>query len=105
MSGDPVLVPVAHPATILDPAQFTRIEAVHRGFLFHHLYTVQCLLKAAELSVQKALSGCFAYPRWLSRFCPYAVRSHLYAETRSIWGNTRQSGRRPTGNAVPSRAI
>lgn len=52
MSGDPVLVPVAHPATILDPAQLTRIEAVHRGFLFQHLYTVQCLLKAAELSVQ-----------------------------------------------------
>ena len=50
MSGDPVLVPVAHPATILDPAQFTRIEAVHRGFLFHHLYTVQCLRSShAEL--------------------------------------------------------
>ena len=52
MTGDPVLVPVAHPATILDPAQLTRIEAVHRGFLFQHLYTVQCLLKAAELSAQ-----------------------------------------------------
>ena len=52
MSGDPVLVPVARSATILDRAQLTRIEAVHRGFLFQHLCTVQCLLKAAELSVQ-----------------------------------------------------
>lgn len=37
---------------ILDPAQLVRIEAVHRGFLFQHLYTVQCLLSAASLSVQ-----------------------------------------------------
>lgn len=38
-------------ANVLDPAQLVRIEAVHRGFLFQHLYTVQCLLKAAALSV------------------------------------------------------
>jgi hypothetical protein len=39
-------------ANVLDPAQLVRIEAVHRGFLFQHLYTVQCLLSAATLSVQ-----------------------------------------------------
>ena len=39
MSGDPVLVPAARPPTMLDPVQLTRIEAVHRGFLFQHLYT------------------------------------------------------------------
>lgn len=40
-------------ANTLDPAQLVRIEAVHRGFLFQHLYTVQCLLSAASLSVQR----------------------------------------------------
>lgn len=40
------------PANVLDPAQLVRIEAVHRGFLFQHLYAVQCLLSAAALSVQ-----------------------------------------------------
>lgn len=38
------------PANVLDPAQLIRIEAVHRGFLFQHLYAVQCLLSAATLS-------------------------------------------------------
>lgn len=37
---------------VLDPAQLVRIEAVHRGFLFQHLYTVQCLLSAATLSIE-----------------------------------------------------
>lgn len=37
---------------VLDPAQLIRIEAVHRGFLYQHLYTVQCLLSAASLSAQ-----------------------------------------------------
>ncbi|MER8882462.1 SEC-C metal-binding domain-containing protein [Mesorhizobium sp. M0816] len=39
-------------ASVLDPAQLVRIEAVHRGFLFQHLYAVQCLLSAATLKVQ-----------------------------------------------------
>ncbi|MFC3723062.1 SEC-C metal-binding domain-containing protein [Neoaquamicrobium sediminum] len=38
------------PATVLDPAQLVRIEAVHRGFLYQHLYAVQCLLSAARMS-------------------------------------------------------
>ncbi len=32
---------------VLDAAQLIRIEAVHRGFLFQHLYAVQLLLSAA----------------------------------------------------------
>ncbi len=32
----------------LDPKQMGRIEAVHRGFLYQHLYTVGCLLTALE---------------------------------------------------------
>lgn len=40
-------------ANVLDPAQLVRIEAVHRGFLFQHLYTVQCLLSAASLSARR----------------------------------------------------
>lgn len=34
--------------TTLDPAQITRIEAVHRGFLYQHLYAASCLLKASS---------------------------------------------------------
>ena len=32
----------------LDPRQTTRIEAVHRGFLYQHLYAVGCLLLAEK---------------------------------------------------------
>ena len=39
-------------ASVLDPAQLVRIEAVHRGFLFQHLYAVQCLLSATTLKAQ-----------------------------------------------------
>lgn len=35
---------------VLDAAQLLRIEAVHRGFLFQHLYAAQCLLSAANMS-------------------------------------------------------
>ena len=35
---------------MLDAAQLLRIEAVHRGFLFQHLYAAQCLLSAGALS-------------------------------------------------------
>jgi hypothetical protein len=38
--------------SVLDPAQLLRIEAVHRGYLFQHLYAVQCLLSAATFSAQ-----------------------------------------------------
>jgi hypothetical protein len=36
------------PPTTLDPSQLTRIEAVHRGFLYQHLFAVGCLLFAAK---------------------------------------------------------
>ena len=38
------------PVSTLDPKQLLRIEAVHRGFLFQHLYAAQCLLCAGVLS-------------------------------------------------------
>lgn len=37
---------------VLDSAQLVRIEAVHRGFLYQHLYAVGCLLLAQKTSVE-----------------------------------------------------
>jgi hypothetical protein len=37
---------------VLDEAQLARIEAVHRGYLFQHLYAVQCLLSATTLKLE-----------------------------------------------------
>ena len=36
---------------ILDGIQLRRIEAVHRGFLYQHLYAVGCLLLAPTADV------------------------------------------------------
>ena len=36
---------------VLDTAQLTRIESVHRGYLYQHLYTVGCLLLAQKANV------------------------------------------------------
>ncbi|WP_286871024.1 SEC-C metal-binding domain-containing protein [Pantoea sp. UBA5035] len=36
---------------VLDSAQLVRIEAVHRGFLYQHLYAVGCLLLAQKASM------------------------------------------------------
>ena len=36
---------------VLDSAQLVRIKAVHRGFLYQHLYAVGCLLPAQKVSV------------------------------------------------------
>jgi len=38
--------------TVLDPRQLIRIEAVHRGFLYQHLYVANCLLRAKNAGVQ-----------------------------------------------------
>lgn len=38
---------------VLDPRQLMRIEAVHRGFLYQHLYLANCLLRAASAGVDK----------------------------------------------------
>lgn len=35
------------PALVLDPKQLTRIESVHRGFMYQHLYATGCLLTAS----------------------------------------------------------
>jgi hypothetical protein len=33
---------------ILDPSQLVRIESVHRGFLYQHLYTVGCMFMSVD---------------------------------------------------------
>lgn len=40
---------------VLDIAQLIRIESVHRGFLYQHLYTVGCLLLAQEAGVKSIM--------------------------------------------------
>ena len=39
---------IAVQPTVLDQLQLRRIEAVHRGFLYQHLYAIGCLLMAAK---------------------------------------------------------
>ncbi|WP_122581861.1 SEC-C metal-binding domain-containing protein [Pseudomonas viridiflava] len=44
-----------YPIDVLDPAQLKRIEFVHKGFLYQHLYAVGCLLVAASSGVKEVL--------------------------------------------------
>ena len=44
-----------HPDVVLDPAQLKRIESVHRGFLYQHLYAVGCLFLAQASGVREVL--------------------------------------------------
>ncbi len=39
---------LSEPPTVLDPRQLERIEGVHRGFLYQHLYAAGCLLLASK---------------------------------------------------------
>ena len=66
--------------TVLDAAQLVRIEAVHRGYLYQHLYAAQCLLSAGALSahtvavegdedVEVALDGTRVYIQVKYRKC------------------------------------
>ena len=41
----------------LDPRQVARIESVHRGFLYQHLYAVGCLLLAGENAIRVVTIG------------------------------------------------
>lgn len=43
--------PVALESFNLDPRQLARIEAVHGGFLYQHLYAAACLFHAARAGV------------------------------------------------------
>ncbi|MCE0881504.1 SEC-C metal-binding domain-containing protein [Pseudomonas putida] len=40
---------------VLDPAQLKRIESLHRGFLYQHLYGVGCLFMAQAAGVKEVL--------------------------------------------------
>lgn len=42
-------------SSVLDSAQLTRIESVHRGFLYQHLYTVGCMLLAQSAGVEQIM--------------------------------------------------
>jgi len=44
-----------NPSNVLDAAQLVRIEAVHRGFLYQHLYAVGCLLLAQAADVDAVM--------------------------------------------------
>ncbi|MFE3197855.1 hypothetical protein [Embleya sp. NPDC059237] len=46
--GDGIGMPAADLGSVLDPAQLNRIESVHRGFLYQHLYATACLLTMAD---------------------------------------------------------
>ncbi|MES2415978.1 MAG: hypothetical protein V4614_19450 [Pseudomonadota bacterium] len=39
----------------LDPAQEIRIEAVHRGFLYQHLYAAACLLTSGQIGASSVM--------------------------------------------------
>jgi hypothetical protein len=41
---------MAEKPSVLNPEQLTRIEAVHRGFLYQHLYAAACMLQATGTS-------------------------------------------------------
>jgi hypothetical protein len=40
---------------VLDPRQLIRIESVHRGFLYQHLYAAACLLSAATAGIRSII--------------------------------------------------
>ncbi len=40
---------------VLDAVQLVRIESVHRGFLYQHLYAVECLLLAQGAGVSAVI--------------------------------------------------
>lgn len=44
-----------HFNVVLDPAQLKRIESVHKGFLYQHLYAVGCLFLAQSSGVSEVL--------------------------------------------------
>lgn len=43
--------PKSMASPLLDPRQLIRIEAVHRGYLYQHLYAAACLLSARRAGV------------------------------------------------------
>jgi hypothetical protein len=48
IEGSVMPSPTIGTAPVLDSRQLERIEAVHRGFLFQHLYAAACLFMAAK---------------------------------------------------------
>ena len=40
--------------TVINPQQLNRIESVHRGFLYQHVYATACLLSMSEVGTVSA---------------------------------------------------
>ncbi|MGW7520431.1 AAA family ATPase [Streptomyces sp. NPDC054796] len=56
MSQIPAPLPaLAADDAVIDPAQLIRITALHKGFLYQHLYAVGCLLRMGSGGVQRLL--------------------------------------------------
>lgn len=66
-----------HPST-LDPAQEIRIKAVHRGFLYQHLYAAACLLNAEQTG---AISVTVERDEDIEQVTP-AGRTYIQVKTR-----------------------
>lgn len=71
------------PANVLDPRQLSRIEAVHRGFMYQHLFGVACLLVAPgwatsvqveqDEDIEVAVDGGVIYVQVKNRSAPLRV--------------------------------
>lgn len=71
------------PPSVLNPRQLARIEAVHRGFMYQHLFAVACLLVApswaTSVQVEKdedievGFEGGVVYVQVKTRLAPLAV--------------------------------
>lgn len=51
-AASPPEIAAEPPLIVLDARQLVRIESVHRGFLYQHLYVANCLLRAGKAGVQ-----------------------------------------------------
>jgi hypothetical protein len=58
-------MPETAPPSVLDRRQLERIQSVHRGFLYQHLYAAACLLQAGASATT------------VVRVDPYAVRGSI----------------------------
>ncbi len=68
-----------NPPSTLDPAQEIRIEAVHRGFLYQHLYAVACLLDSGRTGAASVAVEC---DEDIEQVTP-AGRTYIQVKTRA----------------------
>lgn len=109
---------------VLDARQLVRIESVHRGFLYQHLYAAAALLRAAKAGVTAIVvetdedveiifSGHRLYVQVKTRTAPLGLRDLESAMQRfDLLRKEHQSGQRPgtaafafASNVAPSPAL